>query len=124
MTSNSPAISRCPYPKASRSTYTARSFGVSRSNSTSGAMETPSRRSAESSGPSVPSPVRTGSGSQGPTYSSRRARAEVSRLRHSRVTVLANQAPGGAIGSRSAPFHRNQASCTTSSASWAEPSMR
>lgn len=76
--SRSSAISRCAYPNASRSTYTTRSLGVSRSIRVSIARETDSRCSAVSAGPSIRSPARTGSGSHCPTYVSRLARAEVS----------------------------------------------
>ncbi|MFJ7295470.1 hypothetical protein [Streptomyces collinus] len=77
---------------------------MSRSSSTSIAMDTASRCSADSSGPSVPSEVITGSGSQVPTYRSRRARAEVSRFRQRLVTTLASQAAGCSIPARSAPL--------------------
>nr|WP_308297115.1 MULTISPECIES: hypothetical protein [unclassified Streptomyces] len=45
-------------------------------------------------GPEGAAEVTTGSGSHGPTYCSRRALAEVSRVRQRLVTTLASQAAG------------------------------
>jgi hypothetical protein len=49
------------------------------------------------------SEVRTGSGSQGPMYSSRVARADFSRSRHRRVTMVVAKAFGERMAERSAP---------------------
>src|SRR5207253_4562550 len=66
----------------------------------------------------------TGSGSHGPTYASRRARAEVSMSRQIRVVVVMRNALGSDTLSRSAPCQRKYVSCTASSASAIDPSMR
>src|SRR5262245_2187406 len=66
----------------------------------------------------------TGSGSHGPTYSSRRARAEVSMSRQILVVVVMRNALGSDTLSRAAPCQRRYASCTASSASAIDPSMR
>ena len=55
---------------------------------------------------------------------SRRTRAESRVVRESRVTIVARKAAGSATSARSADCQRSQASCTMSSASAAEPSMR
>ena len=54
----------------------------------------------------------TGSGSQGPTYSSRRARADVSISRQIRVVVVIRNALGSETWSRSAACQRRYVSCT------------
>ena len=66
----------------------------------------------------------TGSGSHGPMYSSYRARAEVSMSRQIRVVVVIRNALGFDTLSRSARCQRKDLSCTASSASAIEPSMR
>ena len=67
---------------------------------------------------------KTGSGSHGPTYSSRRARAEVSMSRQIRVVVVMRNPLGSDTLSRSAACQRRYVSCTASSASAIDPSMR
>src|SRR5262249_53698968 len=67
---------------------------------------------------------RTGSGSHGPTYSSRRARAEVNMSRQIRVVVVMRNALGSDTVSRSVPCQRKYVSCTASSASAIDQSMR
>ena len=88
------------------------------------AVETDSRCSAVSAGPSIGSPASSGSGSHSPTYTSRRARADCSWVRHRLVSARVNQAAGTRTWSRSAPSHRRNVSWTASSASAAEPSRR
>lgn len=61
------AIFPCGYANASRSTYTARSLGDSRSMRARTAYETDSRCSTVSAGPSIGSPASSGSGSHWPT---------------------------------------------------------
>lgn len=85
------------------------------------ASSSASARSAPSAGSSD---VSTGSGSQGPTYVSRRARADVAALIASRVVTVVRKAAAFRTWSRSVPCQRSQASCTTSSASATPPSIR
>jgi hypothetical protein len=66
----------------------------------------------------------TGSGSQGPTYSSRRARADVAISRQIRAVVVMRNALGSDTFSRWAACQRKYVSCTASSASTIDPSMR
>jgi hypothetical protein len=68
--------------------------------------------------------VSTGSGSHGPTYVSRRACADCATLIASRVVVVVRKALAFSITLRSVVCQRSQASCTTSSASVALPSIR
>jgi hypothetical protein len=63
-------------------------------------------------------------GSHWPTYSSRRARAEVSMSRQIRVVVVMRNALGSDTLSRSVACQRKYVSCTASSASAIDPSMR
>src|SRR5262245_27035251 len=101
----------------------ARSSGESRSSVKSSAMDRSSASSVRLSGASV-AVSRTGSGSHGPTYSSRRARADFSMSRQIRVVVVMRNALGSTTLSRSAPCQRKYASCTASSASAIDPSIR
>src|SRR6185503_516528 len=71
------AMSGYPYPNTSRSMNTARSTGERASSSTRNAIDSESASSACSAGPGRPAGTTTGSGSQSPTYVSRRTRAEV-----------------------------------------------
>jgi hypothetical protein len=66
----------------------------------------------------------TGSGSQGPTYSSCRARTEVSMLRQIRVVVVMRKALESDTLLRSVECQRKYVSCTASSASATDPNMR
>src|SRR6516225_5070319 len=79
----------------------ARSSGDSRSSVKSSAADKSSASSVRLSGASA-AVSRTGSGSQGPTYSSRRARADVSISRQIRVVVVIRNALGSETWSRSA----------------------
>ena len=101
----------------------ARSSGDSRSSVKSSATDKSSASSVRLSGASA-SVSTTGSGSQGPTYSSRRARADVSISRQIRVVVVMRNALGSDTLSRWAACQRKYVSCTASSASAIEPSMR
>ena len=101
----------------------ARSSGDSRSSVKSSAMDKSSASSVRLSGASAAVST-TGSGSHGPTYSSRRARAEVSMSRQIRVVVVMRNALGSDTLLRSAPCQRKYVSCTASSASAIDPSMR
>ena len=80
------AISSKPKAKTSRSTNTDRSSGLSRSRSSSAAIDTESASSAARAGSSYGSSS-SGSGNHGPTYFSRRTRAERSTSIAIRVTV-------------------------------------
>jgi len=71
-----------------------------------------------------PSVSTTGSGSHWPTYSSRRARAEVSMSRQIRVVVVMRNALGSDTLWQSVACQRKYVSCTASSASAIDPSMR
>ena len=82
--STAAAISSYATSKTSRSTNTARSVGESVSSTSSIAIETLSASSTSSATSGV---VSSGSGSHGPTYSSRRRWSVRSRFRLSRVTI-------------------------------------
>jgi hypothetical protein len=86
-------------------------------------MDRSSANSVRLSGASA-AVLTTGSGSHGPAYSSLRARADVSMSRQIRVVVVIRNALGSDTLSRSAPCQRNYVSCTASSASAIDPSMR
>src|SRR5215471_2724409 len=101
----------------------ARSSGDNRSSVKSSAKDRSSASSVQLSGASAAVST-TGSGSRGPTYSSCRARAEVRMLRQIRVVVVMRNALGSDTLSRSAPCQRKYVSCTASSASVIDPSMR
>jgi hypothetical protein len=82
--------------------------------------------SASSTSSATSGLVSTGSGSHSPTYSSRCRASVRSRLRQSRVTIRTRYARGSRTSQCSASTkaaHRNQVSCTTSSASATEPSI-
>ena len=66
----------------------------------------------------------SGSGSHGPTYLSRSARNCRNRSMHRRVVAVISHALGERISPLAARFQRSQASCTMSSASAREPSIR
>ena len=68
--------------------------------------------------------VSTGSCSHGPTYVSRRERADCMTLIASRVVVVTRNAAASRTTLRSAVCQRTQTSCTMSSASAALPSIR
>ena len=116
------AISAKPKPNTSRSTKTARSSGLSRSSSSSAAIDTESASSAERAGSWYGS-VSSGSGNHGPTYSSRRTRAERSTSIEIRVTTADRNALAdvGWVGEAS---KRSQVSWTASSASLTLPRIR
>ncbi len=77
------------------------------------------------SAPSVGSAlVSTGSGSHGPTYVSRRMRAESAVLIARRVVIVVRNPPGLRTADRSVCCQRSQASWTMSSASTTLPSIR
>lgn len=86
-------------------------------------MDKSSASSVRLSGMSVAVSV-TGSGSQGPAYSSCRARADVNISRQIRVVVVIRNALGSNTLSRSVACQRKYDSCTASSASAIDPSMR
>jgi hypothetical protein len=83
----------------------ARSSGDSWSRIKSSAMDRSSANSVRLSGASA-DVSRTGSGSHGPTYSSRRARADVSMSRQIRVVVVMRNALGSDTLSRSVACQR------------------
>ncbi len=101
------AISSWLNPNTSRSTNTARSSGVSVSRTTSMAIETDSARttSAEAS-PATPAVNSSGSGSHGPTYSSRRRDWARRALSDWRVTSWARNALVSRTVSRSTSAQR------------------
>ncbi len=116
------ATSGKPNPNTSRSTNTARSSGLSRSSSTSAAIDSESASSAERSGSSYGS-ASSGSGNHGPTYCSRRTRAERSTSIEIRVTTADRKALAE-VGRVSDSSQRSQASWTASSASATLPRIR
>ena len=114
------AISSYGMSKTSRSTNTARSVGARVSSTVSIAIETLSASSTSSATSGL---VSSGSGSHSPTYSSRLRDNVRSRLSAWRVTTRMRYARGSRTCERSTPAHRSQDSCTTSSASAADPSI-
>ena len=86
------------------------------------ASDSESASSAREAGPGAGSST-SGSGSHGPTYASRRARADLRTLIESRVATVVIQAAGSSIGS-SWRVRRRSASWATSSASETLPSIR
>ena len=121
--SSAEATSRNEKSNTSCSRKAARSSGDSLSSVKSSAMDKSSASSVRLSGASAAVST-TGSGSHGPTYSSCRARAEVSTSRQIRVVVVIRNALGSDTLSRTAPCQRRYVSCTASSASAIDPSMR
>jgi len=106
------------------STNANRSAGVSVSSTTRSASPTESASSASCSGSLWSSTVTTGSGSQEPTYSSRRVRRARSMSRQTRPTTVVNQPPRFSIAELSVRLSRNHASWTASSLSSIVPSIR
>jgi hypothetical protein len=104
---------------------TARSTGESDSSSTRNAIDSESASSACSAGPGSPAGATIGSGSQAPTYVSRRTRADPRWLMPSRVTAVVRYAFtfDTAVPDRLAFTRPSMASCTMSSASPTEPVM-
>src|SRR5215475_387118 len=117
----SSAISVWPNPNTSPSTNTARSNGDRVSSTTSIAYDT---ESAISTSSAASGDVNSGSGSQGPTYVSWRARADCISFRARFVTVLTRYAFGARTCSASVRDQRSHASWTTSSASATLPVNR
>ncbi len=107
--------------KPSCSTKATRSAGPSRSSTTSSARPTDSTSNASRSG-SAPPPAATGSAS--PVGSSRRAARARSRSRQIRETTVVSQPGRLSISAGSVRTSRSQASCTASSASPVDPSIR
>ncbi|MDQ1037132.1 hypothetical protein QFZ75_003548 [Streptomyces sp. V3I8] len=111
--------------KTSWSTDTARSVGPSVSSTVSIAIETLSASSTSSATSGL---VSSGSGSHSPTCSSRlrdtvRSRVSPCRVSPCLVTIRTRHARGSRTCDRSTPDHRSQGSCSTSSASAADPSI-
>jgi hypothetical protein len=104
------------------STNASRSAGCSVSSTTSSARPTESAISASSSGSPIGETI--GSGSTESSGSSRRARRERSMFRLIRATTVVSHARRSRIVPGSERSTRSQASCTASSASVIEPSMR
>jgi len=104
------------------STKAMRSAGASFCSTTSSASPTESAISISCSGSTPPTMI--GSASCASSGSSRRALRERSMSRQMRATTVVSQPPGLAISSLSARLKRSQVSCTASSASLSEPSMR
>lgn len=108
------------------STKARRSAGDSVSSTTSSASPTDSASSAACSGsPTASGGLTTGSGTR--TSSSGDSPREVrerSMSRHTRPTTVVSQPPRFSIPSAPARFSRSHASCTASSASVSDPSMR
>ena len=105
-------------------TKASRSAGDSCSRTTRSARPTESASSASCSGwpPSMRST--TGSGRRSSSGSSPRVLRARSMFRHTRATTVVSQPPRFSISSASLRLSRTQASCTASSASLSEPSMR
>jgi hypothetical protein len=95
-------------PNTSRSTKTARSSGLSRSSSSRAAVDSESASSADRSGSWYGS-ASSGSGNHGPTYRSRRTRAERSTSIEIRVTTAERYALTE-VGCAGDASYRNQAS--------------
>jgi hypothetical protein len=114
------AISSYGASNTSRSTNTARSTGPRVSSTVSIAIETLSASSTSSATSGL---VSSGSGSHCPTYCSRWRASVRSRLSESRVAIRTRYARGSRTSDWSTRAHRSQVSCTTSSASAAEPSI-
>lgn len=107
------------------STNASRSAGASVSSTTSNAGPTESASSASCSGSPGPScGVTTGSGTRTPSGCSPREVRERSVSRHTRPTTVVSQPPRLPMPSPPARLSRSHASCTASSASLSEPSMR
>src|SRR5260221_10117747 len=116
------AISENGTANMSCRTNASRSTGVSVSRTTSSAMPTESASTACSSGPSSTRTI--GSGVNSSSACSRRARRTRSSSRQTRATPVVSQPPRFATASASERPRRNHASCTASSASVREPSIR
>jgi hypothetical protein len=116
------ATSAKGYPKTSWSRNTARSTGSSRSSTVRKPRVRDSAVATVAKGSS--SPTGRGSGSHGPTYTSRRRRADRRRSMARRVVTVVSHAAGSATAARSVDSQRSQASWTTSSASSGMPSIR
>ena len=106
------------------STNASRSAGASVSSTTSSASPTDSASSASCSGSPRPSPLTGGSGPGPSSDSSRRALRERSMSRHTRATTVVSQPPRFSTAPVSDRLRRSHASCTASSASLSEPSIR
>ncbi len=118
------AISSYGRANMSCSTNASRSAGLSVSSTTNSASPTASASSASCSGvgPSARSTI--GSGSCRSIGCSRRAVRERSMLSDTRATTVVSQALRLSMASASERLSRSQASCTASSASVREPSIR
>jgi len=118
------AISSNGRLKTSCITNARRSAGPSVSSTTSKASPTESAISASCSGSSWSAGPTIGSGMRTSSDSSRRAWRERSMLRLIRATTVVSQPPMFSTSVVSVRSNRIQASCTASSASVVEPSMR
>ena len=106
------------------STNATRSAGASVSSTTSMARPTESASTASCSG-LIPGPVSsTTAGAPGSSGSSRREVRERSMSRHTRATTVVSQPPRFATPPVPERLSRSQDSCTASSASLGEPSIR
>ena len=106
------------------STNASRSDGPRVSSTTSSAAPTESANTASYSGSVMSTVAGTSSPVSSPPGSSRLAERERSMSRHTRDTTVVSQPPRFWTSLTSVRCSRNHASCTASSASLAEPSMR
>src|SRR5438445_1229810 len=118
------AISSNGRSNMSCSTNATRSGGASVSSTTSSAGPTASARSASRSGSVESSRPTTGPSTSASSGSSRRAVRERSMSKHSRATIVVSHPPRFSTSLGSERLTRSQASCTASSASLPEPSIR
>ena len=118
------AISSNGTPNTSWSTNESRSAGVSDSSTTSSARPTESAITASRSGPASFAVRTIGSGSQEPASCSLRDLRRRSASRQIRPTTTVSQPRRSSVPPGSLRSSRSQASCTASSASVTDPSMR
>ncbi len=118
------AISSNGTPNMSCSTKVSRSGGVSVSRTMSSASPTESASSASCSGSMRSARSTIGSGTYGLSGSSRRTARERSMFSDTRATTVVSHPQRFSISLGSERLSRSQASCTASSASLTEPSIR
>ena len=118
------AISPNGTANMSCSTKASRSAGASVSSTTSMACPTESASIVSCSGAAPSPPVAAGSAWCSPSGSSRREERDRSMSRHTRATTVVSQPARFCTASASDRLSRSHASCTASSASLAEPSIR
>ena len=118
------AISSKGTANMSCSTNASRSAGASVSSTTSRASPTESARTACCSGSAALSELTIGSGTSASNGSSGRVLRERSLFRQTRAVTVVSQPPRFSISVASERSSRSQVSCTASSASLSDPSIR